>query len=225
LRENVEAERVFLTGNPVVDALQDIRGRALDEAAVAFPFLANGRRVLLVTAHRRENHGAPIDSICRAVGRIVDEFLDTEVVWPVHPHPKVKEPVLQHLAGRERVHLTDPLGYATLIGVLASSTLVLTDSGGLQEEAPAFGKPVLTLRANTERPEGVSTGNSKLVGTDEDAVVAAARRLLTDAKEYQRMAEAASPYGDGRAAERIVACVRSHLGLPSAAFQPFQVSR
>jgi UDP-N-acetylglucosamine 2-epimerase (non-hydrolysing) len=213
LREQVNAAHIFVTGNPVIDALLMIRTRATAAARNEFPFLGNGRRTLLVTSHRRENHGEPLQRVCRAVSQLVVGHPDIQVVWPVHPSPVVSKVVHDCLGRRERIHLTEPLGYCSFVGVMALCDLILTDSGGVQEEAPAFGKPVLVLRDNTERPEGVSAGTAQLVGTSEIDIVEQVSRLLNSPALYSKMSKTVSPYGDGRAAERIVAAIRlsSHL--------------
>lgn len=209
--ENVEARKILVTGNPVIDALRMIRDRASHAAKRAFPFIDSVDRLLLVTAHRRENHGRPLARICRAVGAIVDNYPGVEVVWPVHPHPSVSDVVHSALGGHERVHLTDPVDYCTMAGLIDRSILVLTDSGGLQEEAPAFGTPVLTMRTTTERPEGVAAGNARLVGTCSDEIYVHTSQLLDDEKLYRQMSTAASPYGDGFAAERIADAIAKFL--------------
>jgi len=215
LREQVNDSYIFVTGNPVIDAVQMIRTRATAEARNGFPFLGNGGRTLLVTSHRRENHGEPLRRICRAVSELVVRHPDVQVVWPVHPSPVVSTDVHDCLGRRERIHLTEPLGYCSFVGVMALCDLILTDSGGVQEEAPAFGKPVLVLRNNTERPEGVSAGIAQLIGTSEIDIVERASRLLSNATVYHKMSRTLCPYGDGRAAERIVAAIRLSYDLDS----------
>lgn len=192
-----------------------VRDYASDVAAKEFPFLVNSRRTVLVTAHRRENHGEPLLRICQAVSRLVEQQPGIQVVWPVHPNPNVSEMVHGYLGQRDRIHLVKPVGYCSFIGVIALSTLVLTDSGGVQEEAPALGKPVLVLRDTTQRSEGISAGTVKLVGTCEAGIVKEALRILTSDALYRRMSQAICPYGDGQAAERTVAAILSHYGLDS----------
>jgi UDP-N-acetylglucosamine 2-epimerase (non-hydrolysing) len=153
LREQVDASRIFVTGNPVIDALRMIRSRATALARSEFPCLGNGRRTLLLTVHRRKNHGEPLHRICRAVLQLVAQHPDIQIIWPVHPDPAVSDAVYGHLGDRERIHLTPPVAYSSFVGLMALSTLVLTDSDGVQEEAPALGKPVLVLRETTERPD------------------------------------------------------------------------
>lgn len=206
LEEGFRADRVLVTGNTVVDALlwarQEARARGLVPPAGcrATPT----RRLVLVTAHRRESFGAGIEGICRAILRIVREQPDVEVCYPVHLNPRVAEPVRRLLGGNPRITLVGPTSYLEFVALLDRADLVLTDSGGVQEEAPAFGKPLLVLRDVTERPEGVLAGVALLVGTSEERIAQAALRLLRDPGAYAAMAHASSPYGDGNAAERIV---------------------
>jgi UDP-N-acetylglucosamine 2-epimerase (hydrolysing) len=203
---NLRAERadvegaIFLTGNTVVDAVKWIAAKRQPKRRVV---LRRAARLILVTAHRRENFGEPIRSICRAVRALVERNPDIEVAYPVHPNPNIQHPVRELLAGHDRIHLLPPLDYEDVIGLLQESCLVLTDSGGLQEEAPVFGKPVLVLRRDTERPEAIAAGTALLVGTDEGRIVDEAEHLLSDEHLYQRMAQAHSPFGDGFAAKRI----------------------
>jgi UDP-N-acetylglucosamine 2-epimerase (non-hydrolysing) len=215
LREQVDGSRIFVTGNPVIDALRMIRSHATAMARSEFPFLGNGRRTLLVTAHRRENHGEPIRRICRAVSQLVTQHPEVQIIWPVHPNPAVADVVRGHLGGCDRIYLTPPLGYSSFVGVMALSTFVITDSGGVQEEAPALGKPVLVLRETTERPEGVIAGAVRLIGTHEGDIVEQVSQLLTSEAELREMARVTCPYGDGRAAERILAAIRGYFDLPT----------
>jgi UDP-N-acetylglucosamine 2-epimerase (non-hydrolysing) len=203
LREGVPPESVFVTGNTIVDAVRSIcvGGDFEDKALNGVPFAR--RRVLLVTAHRRENHGAPLDSICEALRTLVAKFEDVEVVYPVHLNPRVHGPVRRKLGSTSRVHLTDPVSYGDLLRLMNRCHLILTDSGGIQEEAPSFHKPVLILREVTERPEVIETGAGKIVGTDANRIVRETTRLLRDRAAYQAMSSAENPFGDGHAAERI----------------------
>jgi UDP-N-acetylglucosamine 2-epimerase (non-hydrolysing) len=212
-RDNLRAEgvppaRLFLTGNTGIDALRLSLARLPGRAEPA-----QGRRILL-TAHRRENQGERMQAICAAVRALAERFADIHFVVPVHPNPVVKADVERMLANVPRVALTPPLGYAQLIDEMRRCHLILTDSGGIQEEAPFLRKPVLVLRDVTERPEAVELGLARLVGTDTRTIVAAASELLTSAAAYWRMASGASPYGDGFAAERIAA-VLTGAGAPS----------
>lgn len=202
LAEGVAAGTISVTGNTVIDALHWTvdREHALD---LGLPLDNESERLILVTAHRRESFGPDFESMCRALRRIVDEHPDTRLIYPVHLNPNVQEPVHRILGDVDRIHLIDPVPYPDLAHLMARSTLVITDSGGIQEEAPALGKPVLVMRRTTERPEAVTAGTAKLVGTDEEAIVRQATALLTDPDAYAAMANAVSPYGDGRAAARI----------------------
>jgi UDP-N-acetylglucosamine 2-epimerase (non-hydrolysing) len=202
LREGVPRERVFLTGNTVVDALQwIIAGKAVRDELTE---VGNGRRVVLVTAHRRENFGAPMESICSALLELVEKNPDIEIVYPVHLNPNVREVVFRMLRGKDRIRLLEPLDYVSFVQLMHRSTLIITDSGGIQEEAPSLGKPVLILRSETERPEVLEAGVGELVGTEGAAIVSAAQRLLDDAEAYRERAHASSPFGDGTASEQIV---------------------
>jgi UDP-N-acetylglucosamine 2-epimerase (non-hydrolysing) len=208
LREGVPDDSVVLmTGNTVVDALQAIARKEV--ALNGLGALGTERRLILMTAHRRENFGPPLEAICRAVLRLVERNDDVEVAYPVHRNPNVRSTVERMLSGHERIHLLPPLEYDQFIHLLNRSTLVLTDSGGLQEEGPVLGKPVLVMRETTERPEGLAAGSNRLVGTDTDTIVSTAERLLHDPVEYESMAGASNPFGDGHAAERIVEFLRT----------------
>ncbi len=199
LREGVDAEKIFVTGNTVIDALyQTVR------EDFNFKHVDASKRVILVTTHRRENLGEPMRQVYKALKSLVEEFPDVEIIFPVHKNPKVRSVVNEELGGLERVRLIDPLDYEPFANLMNRATLILTDSGGVQEEAPALGKPVLVLRDTTERPEAVDAGTVKLIGTNQNKVYGAAKILLTDAAAYKKMAEAKSPYGDGHAAQRIV---------------------
>ena len=191
---------IFLTGNTVVDAVKWIAAKRRPNSRL---LTRRAARLVLLTAHRRENFGEPIRSICHAVRALVHRNPDIEVAYPVHPNPNIQRPVRELLEGQERIHLLPPLDYEDLIGLMEESYLVLTDSGGLQEEAPVFGKPVLVLRRDTERPEAIDAGTAILVGTDVRRILLESERLLGDPAAYQRMAHAHSPFGDGFAAMRI----------------------
>ena len=217
-RENLRREgitdNVFVTGNTVIDALKIT---AREDYRFSDPVLQGldwkNRRVIAMTCHRRENYGEPMEQIMAAVRQIVREFPDVEVVYPVHLSPVVRECARRNLEGLERVHLIQPLDVIQMHNLIARSSLVLTDSGGLQEEAPAFGKPVLVLRRETERPEAVVAGTVKIAGVETEAIVALARQLLSDPEEYRRMARAVNPYGDGSACRRIAQAIAWHFGL------------
>jgi UDP-N-acetylglucosamine 2-epimerase (non-hydrolysing) len=203
LREDVPGRSITVTGNTVVDALKRIAGRKDLRLPQPVARLDPSRRVVLVTAHRRESFGPGLDSVCRAIARIAREHPDIVVVYPVHPNPNVRVPVERRLRGCERVLLIPPLEYGAFVALMRRSHLILTDSGGIQEEAPALGKPVLVLRDKTERPEAIAAGTARLVGTGEERILRQARLLLTSARVYARMARAANPFGDGRASQRI----------------------
>jgi UDP-N-acetylglucosamine 2-epimerase (non-hydrolysing) len=197
---------VHLTGNTVIDALLSVADR---HPACPIPGLEwDNYRVLLATVHRRENWGEPLQSIATGFLQILDKFPDTALLLPLHRNPVVREPLQALLSDHPRVFLTEPLDYAELVGAIQRCYLLLTDSGGLQEEAPSLGKPVLVLRETTERPEAVTAGTAKLVGTDTATIFAAATRLLSQPSAYEEMATAVNPFGDGRAAERILAIVQ-----------------
>lgn len=203
LAEAVAAFKIWVTGNTVIDALLDtVRTDYVFPSD--FPRLDFDRRLLLVTTHRRENWGDRMRDIYEALLELTGEFEDIEVVFPVHKNPIVKDLALEMLGGRERFHLIEPLDYEPFANLMRKVHLILTDSGGLQEEAPSLGKPVLVLRDTTERPEAVKAGTVKLVGTNRQAIVREARLLLQDQSEYEKMAMAINPYGDGKAAQRIV---------------------
>lgn len=202
VKEGVRESRVFLTGNTVIDALQWTLSQPYDLQS-ELPEVPTNSRIVLVTAHRREHFGEEFRGICQALRQIVERNPNVSIVYPVHLNPSVQKPVYQFLEGVPRIHLLPPLAYPAFVHLLARAYIVMTDSGGLQEEAPALGKPVLVMRQTTERPEAVEAGAAKLVGTEPKAIIAAAEALLNDAQLYQTMAQAVSPYGDGHAAERI----------------------
>ena len=211
--DGVGDDAIVLTGNTVIDALLTVAAKPYTptDAALA-EILADPRRMILVTTHRRENWGEPMARIGRAVRQLVDTFPNTVAVVPWHLNPLVREALTPSLLGHARVKLIEPQDYVPFVKLEQKAALILTDSGGVQEEAPSLGKPVLVLRETTERPEGVAAGTAKLVGTDTDLIVAEAARLLSDAGAYAAMARAVSPYGDGRAAERIAdALTRSNF--------------
>jgi len=212
LAEGVAPETIFVAGNTVIDALQTVAEGELPKPADLAADALAGRRLLLVTAHRRENLGEPLADICRALARIVEAEPDTALVYAMHRNPKVRDTVHSILGGRPRVHLIEPPDYLTFVGLMRQATLILTDSGGIQEEAPALGKPVLVLRRTTERPEGVTAGTARLIGTAEEDIVSAALELLRSGERYQAMARAVNPYGDGTASERILAAIQHHFG-------------
>ena len=217
LDEGISEASIHVTGNTVVDALLRLaHDEARIENGVLARLLAGGDTLVLLTAHRRESFGEPLCRVFRAVREIADRCPDVQVIYPVHPNPQVVRPAREHLADHPRVHLTDPLAYPDLLRALKRASLVLTDSGGIQEEAPTFGTPVLVLREVTERPEGVAAGVARLVGTDRERIVAEALAALAGGNgEGDREGGFANPYGDGDAAERIADIVAHRLtGVP-----------
>ena len=222
-REGIE-QGVFLTGNTVIDALQTtvVKDFHFSEGVLNDLDYVN-RKVILVTCHRRENYGTPMAHIMTALRRVADAFPDVELVYPVHLSPVVQEAAHQYLDGHPRIHLIAPLAVDEMHNLMARCHLVMTDSGGLQEEAPALGKPVLVLRRETERPEAVAAGTVQLAGTEEEPIFQMASRLLTDPAAYAAMAHATNPYGDGRACGRIADAIEYRFGLraqPPAPFHP-----
>lgn len=209
LREGVPAARIHQVGNTVIDALLFAASRPFEFSdADLRAFTAGNRRLIAVTAHRRENLGERMHSLCRGIDRVIRAHPDICCVFQMHKNPAVRDVIRSELAGRERVLLVEPQEYLAWINLMKRSYLILTDSGGIQEEAPALGKPVLVMRETTERPEGVEAGTARLVGTDPDNIYREASRLLEDEREYQLMARATNPYGDGRSAERIADVLR-----------------
>jgi UDP-N-acetylglucosamine 2-epimerase (non-hydrolysing) len=206
--EQVPEESIFVTGNSVVDALLMTVQRPVN---LELGFRLNDRRLILVTAHRRESFGAPLESLCLALRDLAERNADVEIVYSMHLNPNVRDPVGRILAGQPHVHLLEPMRYEQFVHLMAQACLILTDSGGIQEEAPVLGKPTLVMRETTERLEAIEAGTARLVGTDRSRIVAEAERLLGDKGAYRTMAQAGSPFGDGRAAERIVNILLSKL--------------
>lgn len=204
LEEKKEPAHIFVTGNTVIDALKNTVTDRYTNEHFAW---AKDSRMILFTSHRRENIGEPMRCIFRAAKRIVQDFPDVKLIYPIHKNPKVREIADEILSGEERIRMIEPLDVFDFHNFMARSFLIMTDSGGIQEEAPALGKPVLVMRDTTERPEGVEAGTLKLVGTQEDTVYEETKRLLTDEESYQAMCRAANPYGDGHASERIVEAI------------------
>ena len=212
LKENIPADHIQVTGNTVIDALLDVADQEYHFSEdLQRVFTEQGTRKILLTAHRRENHGGPMENICRAVLELLACFPDVEVVFPVHMSPRVRNTVFPLLGNHPRAHLIPPLDYQAFVNAMKNAYLILTDSGGVQEEAPSLGKPVLVLRETTERPEAVDAGTVKLVGTDSERIVAETGRLLNDTSAYKAMARAVNPYGDGLASERILNIVDNFL--------------
>ncbi|MFN3792137.1 non-hydrolyzing UDP-N-acetylglucosamine 2-epimerase [Massilia sp.] len=215
LKEGVPAKNICVTGNTVVDALLDVVRRLETDGALRrqmesqFSFLDSKKKLVLVTGHRRENFGSGFENICHALNEI-SQLDDVEVLYPVHLNPNVQEPVQRILKGNPHIHLIDPVGYLPFVYLMNRASILLTDSGGIQEEAPSLGKPVLVMRDTTERPEAVAAGTVRLVGTSVRSIVDGTRILLSDAAEYSRMSNAANPYGDGTSALQIVNFLREN---------------
>ena len=213
LKEGYSEEKIFVTGNTVIDALQyAVKENYEFEIQLLNDLDYNNRKIILLTSHRRENIGMPMENIFSAINQIALKYDEVEVVFPVHLNPKVREIANRIFKENNRVHLIEPLDYEPFTNLMAKSYLVVTDSGGLQEEGPTFGKPVLVVREETERPEGIEAGTAKLVGTDYDNILKEIDTLITDKKEYDKMANAVNPYGDGKASERIVDIILKHGG-------------
>ncbi len=214
-RESVPERQIHVTGNTVVDALQWMRARLPVEAPEELPSSAvdaiKGHRLILVTGHRRESFGEGMASMCRALRALSDSFPDTAIIYPVHLNPNVQQPVRELLSDHPRIHLLPPVAYGTLLWLMDRANIILSDSGGIQEEAPSFGKPLLVLRDTTERPEVIEAGCAKLVGTNEARIVSEATALLNDPKAYAAMAGRQNPFGDGTAAERITNILETSL--------------
>lgn len=210
LHENVNPAYIHVTGNTVVDALLQVAGRLKTEKALQtrfraqFDLLDESKKLILVTGHRRESFGGGFERICQALLETVETFPEVEVLYPVHLNPNVREPVNRLLGGAERIHLIEPVDYLPFVYLMSRAHLILTDSGGIQEEAPSLGKPVLVMRDTTERPEAVDAGTVRLVGTDIGKIVGEIDALLRDEAAYRRMSVAHNPYGDGKASNRIV---------------------
>ena len=214
IKENIDSEKIYITGNTVIDALKTtVKDNYEFQSECLRSLDFEDKRVIVVTAHRRENLGKPLEDICNAISEIVDEYPDTEVVYPVHLNPAVRETVWSILGDKDRVHLIDPLDVMELHNAISRSFMVMTDSGGIQEEAPALAKPVLVLRKETERPEAVAAGTVKIAGVDKDVIKTLAKELLDNKDEYNKMAHAANPYGDGEASRRICEAILYEFGL------------
>ena len=212
IMENIAPETVFVTGNTVIDALLDVSARIDEDQAMSkdlterFPFIDSSKKLILVTGHRRENHGDGFERICRALRNLASRS-DVQIVYPVHLNPNVQEPVNRNLKGLDNVHLIEPQDYLPFVYLMKRSYLILTDSGGIQEEAPTLGKPVLCMRDTTERPAAVKAGTVRLVGTCDQTIAAEVCRLLDDELAYKVMSHASNPYGDGKASKRILEAV------------------
>ncbi|MBL1225971.1 non-hydrolyzing UDP-N-acetylglucosamine 2-epimerase [Enterococcus sp. BWR-S5] len=200
LKEGKSASDIYVTGNTAIDALETTISSSYHHKELDW---VGEDRLILITAHRRENLGEPMEHMFKAIRRIIDEHEDVKAIYPIHLNPKVREAADKYLSGDDRIHLIDPLEVVDFHNFMERSYLILTDSGGIQEEAPSLGKPVLVMRDTTERPEGVEAGTLKLVGTDEETIYKSFKQLLEDPKEYERMSHASNPYGDGLASKRI----------------------
>ena len=209
LKENIDESKIYITGNTAIDAMST----TVDENYThpELDWINAGERMILLTAHRRENLGEPMRHIFRAIKRVVDEFSDVKVIYPIHMNPRVREVANEVFGDADRVKLIEPLEVFDFHNFQNKSYIILTDSGGIQEEAPSLGKPVLVLRDTTERPEGIKAGTLKLVGTDEDVIYEETKKLLLDKKAYEKMSKASNPYGDGHASERIVDAITSYF--------------
>lgn len=216
----MSADNIVITGNTVIDALLEVAGRLERDPALAarlasaFPILSRDRRLILVTGHRRESFGARFERICRALATVADAHPEVDIIYPVHLNPNVREPVERLCKGIPNIHLIAPLEYLPFVYLMTRCYLVLTDSGGIQEEAPSLGKPVLVMRETTERPEALKAGSVRLVGTDETLIARSIDELLTDAHAYAAMSFAHNPYGDGKACSRIIEALPRLLGSP-----------
>ncbi|WP_298440394.1 UDP-N-acetylglucosamine 2-epimerase (non-hydrolyzing) [uncultured Ferrimonas sp.] len=210
IRENIGQEKIVVTGNTVIDALLSVKDKLendstlVSEMAERFPMLQGNRKMVLITGHRRESFGGGFERICEAIAHMAEQYQDVDFVYPVHLNPNVREPVNRLLSARENVHLIEPQDYLPFVYLMNRAHTILTDSGGIQEEAPSLGKPVLVMRDTTERPEAVEAGTVKLVGTDVDKIITGLAKLLDDESEYQIMSFAHNPYGDGNACQRIL---------------------
>jgi UDP-N-acetylglucosamine 2-epimerase (non-hydrolysing) len=221
--EGIPEASITITGNTGIDAVMQIRSLLCSGAVSAAPIdhLDTSKRLIAVTAHRRESFGEGFTRICAALAELAETREDIQLVYPVHPNPNVTGPVYGHLRGRKNILLTAPLDYVRFVDLLERSYLVITDSGGVQEEAPSLGKPVLVLREKTERPEAVAAGTVTLVGSDPGKIVGTVSSLLDDLEEYRRRSRIHNPYGDGRASERITQAIRIRFGLSAQTIAPF----
>ncbi len=224
LKENIDENNIIVTGNTVIDALLSVideNYEFINENINKLDFI--NKKVILLTSHRRENLGKPMKNIFNAVKRIVEENKDVEVVFPVHLNPKVREIANSILKDIERVHLIEPLDYKPFANLMAKSYLIMTDSGGIQEEAPSLGKPVVVLRTETERPEAVEAGTVKVVGVKENDIFETVNELLNNEEKYKKMANAVNPYGDGKASDRIVDALLYYFGIEKNSVKEFNI--
>lgn len=224
LKEGIDKENIFITGNTVIDALLQV---VREDYVFANPLLNEidyaNKKVLVMTCHRRENWGKPMEDIFHAVVEILQDHKDVEIVFPVHLNPKIRHLAEEIMGDVEGIHLIEPLDYEPFVNLLNKAYLILTDSGGIQEEAPALGKPILVLRTETERPEAVEAGTVKVVGVDKNKIISETNLLLTNREHYLQMANAVNPYGDGRASKRIVEAIKYHFGLTNSRPKDFKI--
>lgn len=226
LKEAISEENIFITGNTVIDALKTtVHSDYKFENDTLNELDFENKRIIVVTAHRRENLGKPLENICTALKEIVTSYDDVELVYPVHLNPAVRETVFGILGDTDRVHLIDPVNVDELHNLMAKCFMVMTDSGGIQEEAPALAKPVLVLRKETERPEAVAAGTVKIAGIDKDVIVSLAKELLDSREAYNKMAHAANPYGDGNASKRTVEAILYYFGLSDKRPEDYIISK
>jgi len=214
IAERIEEEKIVVTGNTVIDALYDclelLKDKYIPEIIKLQELVDNGKKTILVTGHRRENHGAGLDTICSGLTRIAS-LPNVQIIYPIHPNPRVQEPVNRLLGNVDEIALIKPLSYPAFVWLMSQSKIIITDSGGIQEEAPSLGKPVLLMRNNTERPEAVEQGSVILVGTDEDSIYTETKALLENEDKYERMSQPINPYGDSKASERILKHLLKHI--------------
>ena len=216
--EGLDPEMIFTTGNTVIDALLLMERKIKDNKSLStqlqnsFPMISKDRKVVLITGHRRENFGGGFERICESIRLLAEKNTDVDFIYPVHLNPRVRAPVNKLLSNQENIHLIEPQGYLEFVFLMIQSHIILTDSGGIQEEAPALGKPVLVMRDTTERPEAVSAGTVQLVGTDVENIVNGVEALLTDSPLYEKMSRAHNPYGDGNSVKKIIQILLKYGG-------------
>lgn len=219
LRENVDSDDIYVTGNTVIDALMMVKEKIANDPKISislsnqFPMIRKEKKMVLITGHRRENFGDGFKRICKSIELLAKENPEVEFVYPVHLNPKVQRPVNEMLSAQENIHLIEPQGYVEFVYLMMNSELILTDSGGIQEEAPSLGKPVLVMRDTTERPEAVEAGTVLLVGTDIEKIVSNVNLLLNNQEVYSAMSGAHNPYGDGTAVEKIISVLSKGMGI------------
>lgn len=224
IRENIKADNIFITGNTVIDALlQVVKEDYVFETPLLNKIDYKNKKVIVMTCHRRENWGEPMENIFKAVAEIKEKHRDVEIIFPIHLNPKIRELAQEIMGGIEGIHLIEPLDYEPFVNLLNKAHFILTDSGGIQEEAPALGKPILVLRTETERPEAVEAGTVKIMGVEKDRIIEEVEELLSNPKAYLQMANATNPYGDGRACERIIAALKYHFNLTHEEPETFRI--